>query len=92
MASTGLQYDRLDITDWFHSLPHLGVDLRSINNSTFDPEKEDYIKSIAVFVALPIAVMILILIIYLLSTIVMCCCCTDGKKRASKSIATSFYM
>ena len=80
---SGRGYDVLDIANWFHSLPHFSKDLKQITNTTFDPQSEQYVTSLAVYVALPIALMVLILVLYLLVTIIMCCCCTDGHKQKS---------
>lgn len=79
-------YDIIDIANWFHNLSHLSYDLKPIKNSTFDPNNNDYVTSIAVFIALPVVALVIILIIYLIFSILMCICCIDDKKRKSNCI------
>ncbi|CAL7935467.1 unnamed protein product [Xylocopa violacea] len=81
------QYTVPQLARVFHSLPHLNVSLRSVNN-TFNPHSEIYLESLGILGSIPAAWLILTLLVLLVYLVTRCC---DRKPRPRRSITVLMW-
>ncbi|KAL5018020.1 hypothetical protein ScPMuIL_003742 [Solemya velum] len=81
-------YDRLWLSDFFHSFPHINFTFQK-TNSTFDPDSRSYFESLLFLGALPI---VLLLFILLISSCCICVQCNKKQKKKKKTTCLRIFV
>lgn len=80
--SPGGDYNISLVTDFLHRIPRFGIQLKQLNNTSFDPSDNEYLESLGILVAIPGFWLILTLLFFLIFFLCRCCDVNSKKKKS----------
>lgn len=88
IIAESLKYSKTWLTDFFHGFPHLDFSLQE-TDSTFDPENQEYRKSLLVLCGFPIIWCAFLWLCFLVFFCVRCC--KGGRHKQGKAACYRFF-